>query len=244
MEDFSHMMTDKAKQIGCLNTTFKNAHGLDEEGHLSTAYDMAIIASYMYNNEILKEVVGMKVATIKINDKSVNLKNTNRLLKTNKYVKGGKTGYTGNADRCLAEIATKDDFSIITIVLGATDTNIRFNTADKLINKTFDMYKVYNLEDKLKWDINIPVIKGTDKYYNDSYFDSLKIPLIEYELEDLVIKENIVKVLNAPVYKSKYLGNIEVKIGNESILYKDIYSNYSIDKMSIVSYFKVIINGI
>ena len=242
MEDFGKMMTNKAKEIGCLNTTFKNSHGLDKEGHLSTAYDMALMTSYMYNNDILKEIVGMRYATININGRNVNLKNTNRLLKTNKYVKGGKTGYTGNADRCLAEIATKDDFSIITIVLGATDTNIRFNSADKLINETFKLYKVYNLDDKLKWNINIPVIKGEEKYYKDSYFDTLKMPLMEKELEDLVIKENIIKTLNAPLEKNKLLGNIKVEIGDETILYKDIYSRYKIDKMSLSDYFKFIIN--
>ena len=244
MEDFGELMTSKAREIGCLNTTFKNSHGLDSEGHISTAYDMAVITSYLYNNKILKEIINTKVASIKINDKTVNLKNTNRLLKTNNYVTGGKTGYTGNADRCLAITAKKDNFNISVVVLGAVNTDIRFDTANDLVNSTFEKYNIYNLDDKLNWNINIPVTKGVNKNYTDNYIEKLNIPLTKEENSKLVIKENIIKSLNAPVEKNKYIGNIEVKIDKETILYKSLYTTYDIKKMNISDYFKLITSGI
>lgn len=240
MENFGKIMTSKAIEIGCKNTVFKNSHGLDANGHLSTAYDMALISSYLYNNQTLKKIISMKTANIKINNNIKTLKNTNRLLKTNNYITGGKTGYTAGAERCLMVTAEKEKFSITTIVLGAVNTDIRFNTANNLVNKTFELYNIYNLQDKLKWNIKIPLMKSKNKYYKGKYIENLSIPLIKSELEEIIITQNITDILYAPIEKNTLIGNIKVQIGKETIINKEIYTKEKIQKMSISDYFRLI----
>jgi D-alanyl-D-alanine carboxypeptidase (penicillin-binding protein 5/6) len=101
IEKFAEMMTAKAKEIGAFNTNFKNAHGLDEEGHYSTAYDMALITSYALKNETINKIVDSTSLSVTYGKTTKLLNNTNRLLKSYPYVDGVKTGYTDAANRCL-----------------------------------------------------------------------------------------------------------------------------------------------
>ena len=102
---FADLMNEKAIEIGCKNTNFKNPSGLNEEGHFSTAYDIALITSYAQENPLIAKIMATKRYNIEQNGSITYLKNHNKLLWQYEYCTGGKTGFTKLSGRCLAATA-------------------------------------------------------------------------------------------------------------------------------------------
>jgi len=244
IEKFGEMMTAKAKEIGANNTSFKNAHGLDVEGHYSTAYDMALITSYALKNDVINKIVGSTSLSVTYGKTTKMLNNTNRLLKNYAYVDGVKTGYTGDAERCLITSGTKNDFRIISVVLGATDTDTRFNTGRDLMNKTFEMYKNEDLSKMMNWYVKIPIIKGEKEYCEINITDSMRYPIVLEEYDNIYIKQDFIKEICAPMVKGTYLGNIKMYLGEEVIYSKDVFLTEDLNKRSIQQYFQDGLNNI
>lgn len=239
IEEFATKMTNKARQIGATNTSFVTPHGLDAPSHYSTAYDMALITKYALENKYINEAVNTTSATINFGSFSKILTNTNRLLKTYDYIDGVKTGFTNNANRCLIASATKNDFRVIAVVLGAETTDIRFNDAKKLIDASFENYKPEDISNYMKWYIKVPIIKGKQEYFETSITKNMKYPLTKEEYEKIYIKQNTVPSLEAPVLKGTRMANIEICIENEKIYEEEVIIDYDIEKKQIIDYFSM-----
>ena len=138
-EGFVQMMNDKAQELGMTDTTFKNCHGLDEEGHLTSSYDIALMS-----RELLKNHPSVtKYTTIwmdSLRDGKSQLSNTNKLIRTYKGATGLKTGSTSLALYNLSASATMDDLSLIAVVMKAPSTKIRFENATKLLDYGFNTF--------------------------------------------------------------------------------------------------------
>jgi serine-type D-Ala-D-Ala carboxypeptidase (penicillin-binding protein 5/6) len=236
VENFAKMMTDKAKSIGCLNTNFTNPHGLDDENHYSTAYDMGLITSYALKNKIINDIVGSKSLQVSYGKTTKIISNTNRLLKSYSLTDGVKTGYTDKADRCLITSATNNNFRIITVVLGAVNTDIRFDTAEELMKYSFNRYKLEDLSKMMNWCIRIPVIKGKKSSYELNIKDNLYYPITTNELEKVYVKQEIIKSIDKKYSLNQYLGNIKMYIDDEEIYSKNIYLNENIEFKNILNY--------
>ena len=98
---FANLMNAKAKELNLTNTHFVTPHGLDNDDHYTTAYELAVLANYALKNETFCKIVGTKNITISINNYSKTLSNTNELLGNLNGVYGVKTGFTNGANRCL-----------------------------------------------------------------------------------------------------------------------------------------------
>lgn len=117
-EGFVFLMNEKAKWLGMTNSHFTNPHGLHDEDHYSTAYDMALLMKYAMNNKKFQEISGTK--NYQSDNRTYLWKNKNRLLTDlYSYCTGGKTGYTKNAGRTLVTTANKDDRYLIAVTLNA-----------------------------------------------------------------------------------------------------------------------------
>ena len=121
IEDFANMMNDKAKELGANDSSFKNPSGLDQEGHYSTAADLAKIAAYSMTNETFREIVSTKNQQINVDSDICYLKNHNKLLWNYEGCTGIKTGYTKRTGRCLVSAAEKDGIELIAVTLDAPD---------------------------------------------------------------------------------------------------------------------------
>ena len=152
-EEFAQMMSKKAQEIGAKNTSFKNANGLDADGHFSTAYDMAIISSYGLKNRDFKDIVSTKNSKIDNGETVTYLKNHNKLLWNYDGCIGIKTGYTKRTGRCLVSAAEKDGVTLIAVTLNAPDDwqdhekmlDYGFeNTRKQLIVKKGEVLKSFN----------------------------------------------------------------------------------------------------
>ncbi len=140
VESFVKMMNEKAKEIGCRNTQFKNPNGLSDPEHYSTAYDLALIMAYAMENEEFAKIVSTKEYQIKNENSVTYLRNHNKLLWQTKECIGGKTGFTKANGRCLVSCAEKDGVRIVAVTLNAhndwNDHKSLYDYAFKKIKKT------------------------------------------------------------------------------------------------------------
>ncbi|MFE5317124.1 D-alanyl-D-alanine carboxypeptidase family protein [Paenibacillus sp. NPDC056579] len=123
VEGFAYMMNEKARMIGMERTTFKNPHGLDADGHLSTANDMAKLAAYALHNPVFQEIVKTKVKKApNPNDPwDYTWLNKNKMLNMYDGADGVKTGYTKTAKRCLVSSATRNGQQLAVVTLNDGD---------------------------------------------------------------------------------------------------------------------------
>ena len=143
VENFVKMMNDKANDLGLTNTTFKNPHGLDTEGHLSTARDMAVIARELIKHEKILEFTSTYEDYFNKEDGSRTwLVNTNKLVRFYKGVDGLKTGYTEGAGYCLTATAKKNNIRFITVVMGEKTSDDRSKDTSNMLNFAFNTYKL------------------------------------------------------------------------------------------------------
>ena len=105
IEGFAELMNQKAKELNLKNTHFESPHGLDSDGHYTTAYELALITDYALQNSTFAKIVGTKNYTITINGYPKALTNTNELLGNLNGVYGVKTGFTNGANRCLVSLS-------------------------------------------------------------------------------------------------------------------------------------------
>ncbi len=160
-EEFVKMMNDKVKSLGLQNTVFKNCTGLDEEGHYSTAYDMAIIARELLKHEQILEFSSVYEDYLRTDTPNKFwLVNTNKLVRFYEGADGLKTGNTDNAKYCLAATAKRNGMRLIAIVLGEETGTTRNKEAMELLDYGFNMYKVTTLKKKGEALGKVKVDKG------------------------------------------------------------------------------------
>lgn len=160
-EEFVEMMNQKAKELGLKNTVFKNPTGLDEDGHYSTAADLAAIARELLKHEQILEFSSVYEDYLRTDTPNKFwLVNTNKLVRFYEGADGLKTGHTDNALYCLAATAKKDGMRLIAIVLGEENTKIRNSETMTLLDYGYNMYKVNVLKKKGEAVGEISIEKG------------------------------------------------------------------------------------
>lgn len=247
-------MNTKASSLGLSNTHFVTPHGLDDEEHYTTAYELAVLTDYALKNEIFSKIVGTKSCSITINNYSKTLSNTNELLGNLNGVYGVKTGFTNGANRCLVTAIKRDDFDIICIVLGADTKKDRTQDSIKLIEYTFSNFKLVNIENMILEEFK------NWKSCNVSSFNISKgcSNQIELVLEDLPFKYFPVNCnhlddisiyiyctynYEAPLLSNSSIGYLTVSINNQNVLSLNITNSNEIPKKSILDYFDLLLHN-
>lgn len=246
-EGFAEMMNNKAKELGLTNSHFVVPHGLDNEGHYTTAYELAKMADYALKIDKFKEIVSTKSTTICINGYSKAINNTNQLLGSVAGVYGVKTGFTNGAGRCLVSSCKRDDLDIITVIIGANTTKQRTADTIKLIQYAYKNFEVINIKEIInkkfeQWQaINqgrIYVNKGIRNHV-ELYLEEIKYENMAVRKEDvdkIEIEVNCIFYLEAPVDKKQIIGNLKVNLNYEEMENLDIYANEEIRKKNILDY--------
>lgn len=222
MENFVYLMNETAMDIGMKNTIFLNNHGLEEDngnGNLSTAYDMAVLMKYAMNNKIFREITSAKNYKVTTNYKTYSWTNKNKILHSNDFITGGKTGYTEKARRTLVTTASKDNMDLVIVTLN--DPNDFKNHVD-LYNKYFNMYHSVLVLDKDNFSIE-------DEYFaenvsfkiNNNYYALVK----DEEEKDLKIEYNLIK--NKDVKNNDWVGTASIYLKDELLHEEDIFANVS-----------------
>ncbi len=222
IENFTILMNETAKKIGAKNSNFINPHGLHDDNHYTTAYDLALISCYAIKNPIFKEIVSTKF--VKIHDTVSNsyryLKNKNKLLDQLEGCTGIKTGYTKKAGRCLVSSCYRNNMEVVCVVLNCGPM---FERSKDLIEETFSSYKNYKI---LSSDNIVDFIETNDKKTKTPVVikNDVIIPLLKDEIEKVKIEYDIPKYLNLPIEKDKIVGKINIYIENNLIFSQNVYT--------------------
>lgn len=214
-EAFVNQMNAKAKELGMNDTTFKNCHGIDEDGHVTSAYDIALMSREL----LTKHPSITKYTTIymdSLRDGKSSLVNTNKLVRNYKGATGLKTGSTSVALYNLSASATRNDLSLIAVIMKAPTSPIRFAEAQKLLDygfNNFEYKKLANENDLIK---EISVDKGIENSVNAILENDSGVLIQKGQNKDIVQSVQLTDSINAPVYASQVLGNVTYSLnGNE-----------------------------
>ena len=207
VENFAKLMNVKAKEIGVKNTEFKNPNGLDEEGHYTTAYDLATITAYALKNEEFKKIVSTFQTTIPGSEEGTKryLTNHNKLLKRMEGCIGVKTGFTKKSGRCLVSAAEREGVTLVAVTLNAPDD---WNDHMNMMNYGFERVIRKKMVSKGEVLQNVRVTGGDDKTLkvvcaDDFYASTLKD-------KPYVAKYKFAQPIQAPVEKGTKIGKVEI----------------------------------
>lgn len=243
-------MNKKSCELGLKNTNFTTPHGLDEENHYTTAYELAIIADYALNIDIIQEVVKTRTYTVHINNKAKNINNTNELLGFLDGVNGVKTGFTNKAGRCLVTSVNRNGFNIITVVLGADTKKYRTKDSIGLIEYTYSNYELIDLNELIqneyaKWyNINknrIEISKAKEPFIKFLLQENTvtKYPIKKEEKEKIEIQiQNKTLNFEAPIYKNVIVAELKVLENKNEIYSFGIHFANEIQRKTWKDYFK------
>lgn len=181
INNFIDMMNERAHQIGAVNTVFKNAHGLNVDGHVTTAYDMSLIAREALKNEQFRKIVSSSSYTIPATQVSAkrDIRYSVELVNRNssnyyRYAMGIKTGFTDQAGRCLITMAAKDDVAYLLVLMGANldgeATPIKtYSDAKELFEHAFNAYTLSLIAEKGG------VLANSEIYFEDDNVKSIEL---------------------------------------------------------------------
>ncbi len=240
-EKFVEMMNNKCKELGCTNTNFVNPHGLDAEGHYSSARDMALMGSYLVSNypEILNYTSIYEDYLQRPDGSNTWLVNTNKLVRFYKDVDGLKTGFTESAGYCLTSTAQKNNMRLVGVVMGVDSPDNRTSDTVKMLNYGFNTYKLSVIYEKNKIIDKVRVEKGKDETVDVVLMnDATELLNINDAKKDYTINVKLNKI-TAPVKKGDKVGTAEI-IDNDGnmITTVDITVNKDVKKANLWDYFK------
>ena len=233
-EAFVEQMNAKAKELGMNDTNFKNCHGIDEDGHETSAYDIALMSREL----LTKHPDITKYTTIwmdSLRDGKSELVNTNKLIRNYKGATGLKTGSTSIALYNLSASATRDNLSLIAVIMKAPTTKIRFAEAEKLLDYGFSNFqysKFSNENDILK---SISVQKGVKDSIDLAYETSVGALVKKGESKNVEQTINIPEIISAPINKGDVIGNIVYTIDGNEVAKVNIVANESVEKNNIIN---------
>lgn len=233
-EAFVEQMNAKAKKLGMNDTNFKNCHGIDEDGHETSAYDIALMSREL----LTKHPDITKYTTIwmdSLRDGKSELVNTNKLIRNYKGATGLKTGSTSIALYNLSASATRDNLSLIAVIMKAPTTKIRFAEAEKLLDYGFSNFqysKFSNENDILK---SISVQKGVKDSIDIAYETSVGALVKKGESKNVEQTINIPEIISAPINKGDVIGNIVYTIDGNEVAKVNIVANESVEKNNIIN---------
>ncbi len=247
-EEFAKMMNDKAKELGALNTNFVNPHGLTDENHLTTAYDLSLIARYAMKNETFREIVSNYTYTIpptNKKDESRHLKSHNELLYSSKkiYVDGKmvpikyegatgiKTGYTTEAGNCLVASAERNNKRLIAVVLKSTG-NEMFSDIHKLFNYGFENFEKVELATRNEFIQNFQVKNGKLPIVPGIIKDDFSYFLPKDYSDKVTQKIEVDEELKAPIEEGEIIGKVNYYLDGELLGSVDIVSTTSVERDS------------
>ncbi|BAI85853.2 penicillin-binding protein [Bacillus subtilis subsp. natto BEST195] len=239
-EEFVKKMNKKAKELGLKNTSFKNPTGLTEEGHYSSAYDMAIMAKELLKYESITKFTGTYEDYLRENtDKKFWLVNTNRLIKFYPGVDGVKTGYTGEAKYCLTASAKKGNMRAIAVVFGASTPKERNAQVTKMLDFAFSQYETHPLYKRNQTVAKVKVKKGKQKLIELTTSEPISILTKKGEdmndvKKEIKMKDNI----SAPIQKGQELGTLVLKKDGEVLAESPVAAKEDMKKAGFITFLK------
>ena len=240
-EGFVELMNSRAKELGMNSTTFKNCTGLDAEGHITTANDVAIMSGELIKHDLIKDYSTVWMDTLR--DGKSELVNTNKLVRFYKGTTGLKTGTTSVAKYCLSATAEREGLSLVAVVMAGETSTDRFEGAKKLLDFGFANFSFSQIGAELR-ETEIPVLKGEKKTLKIKATEELSLLAQKSAKNDIKRETEWNKNITAPIKKGQTVGYVNIYNGEENIGKIPIKATESIKQRTFGLSFGKILKGL
>ena len=238
---FVKKMNQKAQELGMNDTTFKNCHGIDEDGHLTSAYDISIMSrELLINHPSITKYTTIWMDSLR--DGKSSLVNTNKLVRNYNGCTGLKTGSTSIALYNLSASATRNNLSLIAVVLKAPTPAIRFSNAQKLLDYGFSNYTVTSFGQKGDVIKSVEIKKGTASSVDAILENDTEVLMSNGSSKDITQEIKLDDTFTAPILEGQKLGEVEFSINGNVVSTVNLVANKSSDKLSFGSIIKFVMN--
>ena len=238
---FVKKMNQKAQELGMNDTTFKNCHGIDEDGHLTSAYDIAIMSrELLMNHPSITKYTTIWMDSLR--DGKSSLVNTNKLVRNYNGCTGLKTGSTSIALYNLSASATRNNLSLIAVVLKAPTPAIRFSNAQKLLDYGFSNYTVTSFGKKGDVIKSVEIKKGTASSVDAILENDAEVLMSNGSSKDITQEIKLDDTFTAPILEGQKLGEVEFSTNGNVVSTVNLVANKSSDKLSFGSIIKFVMN--
>lgn len=240
---FVERMNARAKELGMQSTTFRNACGLDEDGHLSTARDVAIMSREMLlNHPEIENYCTVWMDTLR--GGATQLVNTNKLLKSYNGITGLKTGTTGKAGVCISASALRDDLRLIAVVLGSSSGKERFAAATSLLDYGFAMFESAPVPIPADAPKTLPVQKGEEPTLELCYTAPKRCLAVKGQGSALQAEVELPQTLEAPIREGSVIGSLNIKNSQGILQSCPIIAAKPVDARSFSGCFRRVVNAL
>lgn len=241
-DGFVQMMNARAKELGMNDTTFKNCHGLDEDEHLTSANDIALMSRELLSNHPkITEYTTIWMDSLR--DGKSGLSNTNKLVKNYSGCTGLKTGSTSLALFNLSASATRDGLSLIAVVMKAPTSALRFSNATSLLDYGFNNYSYKSFANQGDTVKSITVTKGVSEQVNAIYETSPSFLIKKGEESGITYEMDLKESIQAPVSQGQLLGRITYSLNDTKLATVNLVAETSINKIGLLNMTKHIFNS-
>lgn len=241
-EGFVAMMNAKSKELGMTGTNFVNATGLDAEGHVTTAHDVAVMSCELIKHDLIKKYSTVWMDTLR--DGKSELVNTNKLVRFYEGTTGLKTGTTSTAGYCLSATAERNGMELVAVIMGGETSGDRFNGAKKLLDFGFANYTFTRVDAGIEEGTTAPVNNGTEKQVKIKAENTLNTLLEKTASSDITRDTVINENLTAPIKKGDTVGSVNVYIGDNQLGTIPLVACEDVPKLTIKVTVKWILKGL
>ena len=239
---FVQMMNSRAKELGMNDTTFKNCHGLDEDEHLTSAYDIALMSrELLVNHPKITEYSTIWIDSLR--DGKSGLSNTNKLVRNYAGCTGLKTGSTSLALFNLSASATRDGLSLIAVVMKAPTSALRFSNATSVLDYGFNNYSYKSFGNQGETVKSVTVTKGVSNEINAVYETSPSFLIKKGEESAITYELNLNDTVQAPVSQGQQLGTITYSLNGSKLDTVSLVAETSVEKIGLFNMSKFVLNN-
>ena len=233
--EFVKLMNEKVSLLGLKHTNFKNVHGLDEEGHYSSSYDMAIIGSELLKHEIILNYTKIYEDYVEHpNGNKTWIVNTNKLINYYEGVDGLKTGFTNNSGYCITVTAKRGNMRLISVVMGESDNKIRNQDIMTLLNYGFSNFKLETVVDP-NANLGTVEIKFGKKEKVKVKLKSDAVDLVNIQENNNYSYEVLKNKIKAPIKKGDVVGKVNIYANDTKVNEIDLIIDEDINKAGILT---------
>ena len=237
-ENFVNMMNKKANELGLKDTHFQNSHGLDEENHYSSAYDMAMIARELVKHEKILEYSSIYETYLRTGtDRQTWLVNTNKLVRFKEGVDGLKTGYTGDSGYCLTATMKKDNMRVIAVAMGEPSSTTRNSEVSSMLDYAFSQYGIQKLLSKDSVIDKITLEKS--KQESVEVIPKEEVSLLYRKMSEKIVPTYEISYhkINSKIEKGEVIGTLTIKDDSKVLRKVDLTVKETVRKANILDLF-------
>ena len=228
---FVAKMNERAGQLGMNDTTFVNASGLDADGHLTSAYDIALASCELLQHDLIKNYSTIWMDSLR--DGQSELVNTNKLVKFYEGATGLKTGTTSTAGHCLSASAAREGMEIVAVVLGCESSKDRFNSARQLLDYGFANWSRTEVDGMDAEQTPVKITKGSKDSVNVKSGMPLSLLVGKGQADKIEKQVTLPECLEAPVYENQQIGEIILTLEGEEVGRIPLTAAENVEKLDI-----------